>query len=391
MPRITEELLRKRAEHNDKCLPTLEEITLHQQDLERIELIGSLCPKLKILFFQNNLIPKIEGLHRLKCLEYLNMALNNVRVIEGLDRCESLTKLDLTVNFIDVDTLEESILNLQENEFLKELFLTGNPCQEFPWYRVFVIAFLPQLKRLDGVNILKSEQIKAKQRKETLRGELRKAAAIRQRERATELESEEKAKADGTWEIDTAKHTPAARYETYLQEQKQKEDDEFDRKANEKFGKPEDPVKEARKRLGEKAYEKDDGTLPSQRNQHRLEFSIEEDDGEGNIRVLIKCPKFVDTDLIEVDIHPLWFQAIIKKKSILLHLPAEVYSDKSRIRRILSTGWIELICPRIHPLPKRTRPKLKSPTKPGVSSKERVTLDMTHEEFIDDPDVPPLM
>jgi len=59
MPRITEELLRKRAEHNDKCLSTLEEITLHQQDLERIELIGSLCPKLKILFFQNNLIPKI--------------------------------------------------------------------------------------------------------------------------------------------------------------------------------------------------------------------------------------------------------------------------------------------------------------------------------------------
>ena len=29
MPRITEELLRKRAEHNEGCLSSLEEVTLH--------------------------------------------------------------------------------------------------------------------------------------------------------------------------------------------------------------------------------------------------------------------------------------------------------------------------------------------------------------------------
>jgi protein TilB len=40
----------------------LEEITLHQFDIEKIELLGSVCKNLKILFFQNNLISKIGNL-----------------------------------------------------------------------------------------------------------------------------------------------------------------------------------------------------------------------------------------------------------------------------------------------------------------------------------------
>ena len=40
MTRITEELVRKRAEHNDGCLPDLEEISLHQQEIEKIENFG---------------------------------------------------------------------------------------------------------------------------------------------------------------------------------------------------------------------------------------------------------------------------------------------------------------------------------------------------------------
>jgi hypothetical protein len=56
----------QRAEHNEYMLSTLEEVALHQQNVERIELIGHLCPKLKILYLQNNLIGKIENLHKLK-------------------------------------------------------------------------------------------------------------------------------------------------------------------------------------------------------------------------------------------------------------------------------------------------------------------------------------
>lgn len=71
MARLTVELLRRRAEHNDRCLSTLEEVALHAQGLERIEVLNQLCRRLKILLLQNNLISKIEGLHRLKVGEGL--------------------------------------------------------------------------------------------------------------------------------------------------------------------------------------------------------------------------------------------------------------------------------------------------------------------------------
>lgn len=66
MPPITEQLLVRRAEHNDGCLRTLQEVALHGQGIERIEVLGQLCAHLRILLLQNNLISKIQGLHRLK-------------------------------------------------------------------------------------------------------------------------------------------------------------------------------------------------------------------------------------------------------------------------------------------------------------------------------------
>ena len=85
MPVITIELLRKRSEHNEGLVSSLEEISLHQEELEGInELLGSLCKHLKILYLQNNIINKIENLSHLKDLQYLNLALNNITKIEGL-------------------------------------------------------------------------------------------------------------------------------------------------------------------------------------------------------------------------------------------------------------------------------------------------------------------
>jgi hypothetical protein len=82
---ITRKLLRKRSEHNEGIISTLEEISLHQEELEGInEVLGMTCRKIKILYLQNNLIPKMENLFHLKDLEYLNLALNNIQKIEGL-------------------------------------------------------------------------------------------------------------------------------------------------------------------------------------------------------------------------------------------------------------------------------------------------------------------
>ena len=98
---LTEDLIRRKAEHNEGMLSTLEEIALHQLDIDKIEVLNS-CRCLQIVYLQNNLISKIEGLHRLKQLDYLNLALNNITKIENLEGCEALRKLDLTVNFIDL-------------------------------------------------------------------------------------------------------------------------------------------------------------------------------------------------------------------------------------------------------------------------------------------------
>ena len=90
MVRINVDLLRRRSEHNEGELSTLEEISLHQFDIEKIENLDKYCRKLKILYLQNNVIPRMENLSRLKDLEYLNLALNNVTKIENIEGCESL-------------------------------------------------------------------------------------------------------------------------------------------------------------------------------------------------------------------------------------------------------------------------------------------------------------
>lgn len=67
---VTEDLVRRRAEHNDCEIFSLEEISLHQQEIEKLEHLDKWCRDLKILYLQNNLIPKIG-----KC--FLDMFLLN--------------------------------------------------------------------------------------------------------------------------------------------------------------------------------------------------------------------------------------------------------------------------------------------------------------------------
>ncbi|XP_011057319.1 PREDICTED: protein tilB homolog [Acromyrmex echinatior] len=160
MVKITLELIRKRSEHNEGEISTLEEIALHQENIDKIQLIDRHCRNLKILLLQNNLISKIENLNMLKRLEYLNLALNNIEVIENLESLESLKKLDLTLNFIGN---LQSVKSLRYNEHLEHLILMGNPCKDYEYYRQYVVATLPQLQEFDMQEIERSERIKALQ------------------------------------------------------------------------------------------------------------------------------------------------------------------------------------------------------------------------------------
>ena len=195
MPVITRDLLRKRAEHNEGMISTLEEVTLHQEELENInEVLGMTCKKMKILYLQNNIINKIENLTHLKELEYLNLALNNISKIEGLQNCEFLKKLDLTVNFIDVDNLESSMNNLASLDRLRDFYLMGNPAEaNWPNFKSYVIAKLPQITNLDGLEITRSMQIIACQQLPSLTTELRELAMEKRQDKAEKA----RLKADG--------------------------------------------------------------------------------------------------------------------------------------------------------------------------------------------------
>jgi protein TilB len=60
---VSIELIRKRSEHNEGEIGTLEEISLHQEDITKIENLQNWCKNLKILFLQSNLIFKIGKLN----------------------------------------------------------------------------------------------------------------------------------------------------------------------------------------------------------------------------------------------------------------------------------------------------------------------------------------
>lgn len=234
MVRITEELVRRRAEHNDGVLHSLREVTLHQFEIERIELLGTLCRHLQILYLQNNLIGRIENLHRLKELEYLNLAVNNVRVIENLDRCENLRKLDLTLNFVGLDALGPSCANLAPCTNLRELYLMGNPCTSFPQWRLYVIGRLPQLESLDGADVTKSERIRARQQYDALQAALDDAIA---------------AEAASNPGASLTQHTPDARTEMYREMAASRDAKHAGRQDGGEFRPPPDPIKAAQQKV----------------------------------------------------------------------------------------------------------------------------------------------
>lgn len=338
MPKLTEELIRKRAEHNEGVLPDLEEVALHQQELEKIENLEGCCRHLKILLLQNNLIPKMEGLNKLRELEYLNLALNNVQKIEGIDNCESLRKLDLTVNFIDVEDMEESIYNLKANVQLEDLYFTGNPICDFEGYRPYVVANLPQLKQLDGKLILPTERIQAYQKLPALAEKLEVAAE-------QSLLKKGKEKAAGI-KPDPNAHSIENRNELYLELAAQKEAKE----------------KQEKKRMG--LEPKEPKVIPDvynvrgeirQCNEGKYDFRMD-DTTDPNVIVLdIGIPRYMDTHSLDVDVNPQYVRCVIKEKLLQLKLPQEVNSDRSSVQRSKTTGWLKIAMPVADQRPERER------------------------------------
>mmetsp|Transcript_46 Transcript_46/g.68 ORF Transcript_46/g.68 Transcript_46/m.68 type:complete len:409 (-) Transcript_46:17-1243(-) len=326
MPRLTEQLIRKRAEHNDGVLPDLEEVALHQQELEKIESLEACCRHIQILLLQNNIIPKMEGLNKLRELSYLNLALNNISMIEGIDQCESLKKLDLTVNFVGVEALEESIYNLKANMALEDLYLLGNPCTDWPGCRAYVVAHLPQIKQLDGKLIIPNERILARRQLPKLTEDL---------ERAIE-ESRIKKAAEAGIPVSEGAYTKESRNEMYLEMAEQKEEKD----------------KNERRRMGTEPKEPrvTPGVLNArgeirQCNEGKYSFEIDDTTFPDKIVFELGVPKYLDTSALDVDVNPLYVRVIVKDKVTQLKLPSEVQVDASKVQRSRTTGCLRIDMP----------------------------------------------
>ena len=331
MGRITQELLRKRAEHNDGILSTLEEISLHQENIERIENLEYYCRHIKILYLQDNIIEKLENLDKLKELEYLNLAVNSIQKIENLEKCESLNKLDLTMNFVDIENLKESCDCLSKVPSLREIYLTGNPCEKFKYCRDYVIGRCPQIIIYDGNEVKKSERIKAREMMEFMEKELEKES----REHVIFKQNDPSEKDPNKYSVE---------YRRNLYKDLEKEKLENERKRKEESSKPglwDEPII---KEVPPPVY-KENGEVRIC-NQGRYEVFLDEDIYTTAITTFrIKLPKFLDTSKIKVDLNPNYVRVDVNGKITQWRFDNDIIVEKATVQRSTTTGDLEIKAP----------------------------------------------
>ncbi|XP_039152613.1 protein tilB [Drosophila simulans] len=332
---ITEKLVRKKSEHNERLISTLEEISLHQEDIEVIEHIQNWCRDLKILLLQSNLIARLENLHKLKRLEYLNVAINNIERVENLEGCESLSKLDLTLNFIRELTSVESLCG---NHNLRELILIGNPCVDYPHYRDYVVATLPQLNSLDCVEIMPSERLRAfrelsknrsiivqKQADQNIERDEQRIRVAKQQSALAEhcagIEDEEE-RIKAFWQA-KSEHCPEIRTEIARQHRLGRERHETKS--------PLDPPKPQRNLFAPCGR-------PYNLNQAKLPFNFQ--DEADHYLLQLEVYRHLDTSLIDIDVQTTYTRVTVKKKIFQIAYNDEVKPDESTVQRSQITGHL---------------------------------------------------
>lgn len=103
-----------------------------------------------------------------EALENLDLSKNQLESLAGVENFPVLKSINLSGN--QISEMSEVGL-LQPLEGLQELDLTENPVSETEDYRLAILALLPKLKKLDGVEVTLLERRDARQRKERLEKE----------------------------------------------------------------------------------------------------------------------------------------------------------------------------------------------------------------------------
>ena len=360
---ITEDLLRKSSEHNDCIIGSMEEVALHQRDIDRITLLNSACRELRIVYLQNNNIQKIENINRLKELRYLNLAINKVRQFEGLHRCEFLGKLDMTLNRVDARGLL-TMERLSANTLLLELYMTGNSCclitdeNGVDVYRPFAIAVLPSLTTLDGKEVLKSERTQALQVLDHCRKVIEAAAAqedaLPEAKHPMDYSSSDSECSDDDEDVEEIESEGVKRQKEMRAQARRERHRARDEEHVKDASKPSDfdgyGQKMTLKATTPGLERKADGKV-RQCNEGHYKFKVDERDE--CIVVELSISKFLDTSMIEVDVHPDFVRMVVKGKVTQLHLPQECRTDTSHTQRSTTTGALVVTCPRLYPVMRR--------------------------------------
>ncbi|NXW10691.1 TILB protein, partial [Fregetta grallaria] len=298
-----------------------------------------------------------ENVGKLKKLEYLNVALNNIERIENLEGCEDLKKLDLTANFVGELS---SIETLKNNIHLKELFLVGNPCAEFEEIerseRIQALQNYPEVKQ----KIREQEQaylLKRAREKEEAQRRMQERKDKKQNQMESKLgfgspdslQNKENYQAEGDKEQETWRtvegdeedrrfweeptpYTPESRLEThrYIEEKRRAKDN----------------IRESKKR------EKPLWTLVTAEgkvlnvNVPKLDFSLKDDEENNQIILDLAVYRHLDTSLLDVDVQPTYIRVLVKGKPFQLVLPEEVKPDSSSAKKSQTTGHLVVSMPK---------------------------------------------
>mmetsp|Transcript_2345 Transcript_2345/g.4366 ORF Transcript_2345/g.4366 Transcript_2345/m.4366 type:complete len:477 (-) Transcript_2345:50-1480(-) len=356
---VTLELIRKRSEHNERLVSNLEEIALHQEDLQAI---GPVLPRacgssLRILLLQNNVISRLDPkeMKFFKQLEYLNLALNNIQVVKGIGHLEFLNKLDLTLNFICIDRLEESIDCLSQMRSLKELYLLGNPCMNLKRGgfdpeegRLYVIAKLPHLEFLDGDAITRSQRLRARQRLVELEKQLK--ILTMEYCQCSDVKKYQQHHMNGGETAELTSHCPEDRVTMSNECAKQKAEKDKNEKAHQPKFKSEKDVEQDQLQAVDKVrrVEKEKGDDIKQCNEGRWEFWFDEEKQPGYLTLGVGVQKHLSSSLIDVDVHPTFVSVVIKSKVLRVKLPTEVKAGECTAQRITTTGYLIITMPKLH-------------------------------------------
>lgn len=106
------------------------------------------------LNFWGNSLEDVSIISKCPNVETIALSVNNVKTLKPFSNCYKLKELFLRKN--DIANLNE-LYYLRGVNSLQTLWLTDNPLFEKENYRLFCIALLPQITKLDEVDITKDE------------------------------------------------------------------------------------------------------------------------------------------------------------------------------------------------------------------------------------------